>query len=637
MRVVPWLLLLPLACGAPSPPPDAGVLPVGEDLVVAPYLELPAERIAVTCREIVGASFTSIDPVAPDQWRADNDGVILRSTDEGRTWTRAPVQTAFRANNLFVGPVILAQANLDPQVADAGLKVSVDRGATWHTPDFRVVDDPALPPATAVATIGTTKIAWSPSGVIRVSVDDGATWRTEPNAIPGRGGDDLRASLGDREWFLDAAEKQLFRSRNAGRTWERLPYRPFTRLELLGERGVVASDGFISQDDGETWTQRTGLSSLFAVGPAEGELWAVTSVTGIEKPRLMHSRDWGASFAPVTISYGATEGPGTEPGVARVFAMPDGRRVFVPRIEVVPLNPYSWMVCVETSGPGAIEQASPAKRDTPGSATMWALGNFGFALGTLQQVVPLREAGRAFGITSRTFPDTHAITGGTRLPSGEVAILLQPRPVIDPLAGPPMRVQVLDGVTLMPTREVRFTNLLRTTTGRETKYLESRWLQGLPDGGLRTDTAEGDYPIGADPAVWAEWPSNARWGRGGQGAQVVTSELVGATRFLRLSNDLTETRVFCQEAGGATDRCVRYTGHIQDWAVRDGRVYVLDGWKGEVLEAAYANRDDVFRPILTGLAKPTSLYAPTDDDPGLYVVDTHLYRVVPGPMPARRP
>ncbi|MDP1916988.1 MAG: hypothetical protein Q8L14_12115 [Myxococcales bacterium] len=642
MRVAFVALALFCACGPAPTPTDAGSTSDGGDQFLA-FTELPPERLAFTCREIVGGSYVSIDPATPSQWRAHANGVILHSPDEGRTWTRAPVQTSLAANNLFVGPVILAQANTDPQVADAGLRVSIDRGRTWSIPSFAVVDDSRLPPATAVATIGTTKIAWSPSGLVRVSADDGQTWRSEPNAIANRDTEDLRVALDDREWFLDAQEQQLFRSRDSGRTWQKLPFRRFRFLELLGKTGVVAADQprtglWISQDDGDTWVNRTGLTSVLAVGPADGELWGVTAVVGADKPRLMHSMDWGASFAPVELSYGASgSGLGIEPGVARVFATADGRRVMVPRTETVPLNPFSRMVCVETTGEGAIEQAVPAKSDAPGTATMWALGNFGFALGALQQAVPLRAPGRAFAITKQTFPDTVAITGGTRLPNGDVAVLLKPAAVIDPNAGPPMRVQVLDGTSLQNVRELRFTNLLRTTTGRETKYLESRWLQGLPDGGLRTDTSEGDYPIGADSAVWAEWPSNARWGRGGNGAQVVTSELIGATRFLRLSNELIETRTFCVEAAGATDRCISYAGQIQDWGVRDGRLYVLDAWKGEVLEANYASRDNVFRTVLTGLALPTSLYVPTDDDPGVYVVDTHLYRVVPGSMPARRP
>jgi hypothetical protein len=107
--------------------------------------------------------------------------------------------------------------------------------------------------------------------------------------------------------------------------------------------------------------------------------------------------------------------------------------------------------------------------------------------------------------------------------------------------------------------------------------------------------------------------------------------------FFRLISDLAEASVFCDAAVGPTERCVRYAGHVQDWGVRHGRLYVLDDWRGELLEATFASRDDVFRPVLTGLASPTSLVVPIDGDPALYVVDTHLYRVVPGPTAARRP
>jgi hypothetical protein len=112
---------------------------------------------------------------------------------------------------------------------------------------------------------------------------------------------------------------------------------------------------------------------------------------------------------------------------------------------------------------------------------------------------------------------------------------------------------------------------------------------------------------------------------------------VGATQILRLSRSLAEADVFCDPMTLPTERCVSYPGHVADWAYRNGKVYVLDDWKGELLEAAYANLDNVFRPVLTGLASPTSLFMPTDTDPGIYVVDTHLYRVVPGVTPARRP
>lgn len=639
MRLWPLLLIGCSPVGTPPTPTevDGGQPPTEQAL---PYTERPAELFHFSCRELVGASFVSVDPSAPQHLRARSDNVLLRSDDEGRTWQRAPVDTGLAANTRFIGPVVVAFANTDPHTADAGFRVSTDRGATWLVPEFRESDDGSLPPATVIATLGDARLAWSPSGVLRVSLG-GAPWFSEANATMSAGGDDVHAVLGAREWLLHASERQLYRSQNAGRSWQRLAFKRFTAIELVGERGVIAgAEGqlWISRDDGDSWVQRTGLSSLFAVGPAEGELWGVKTAIGAQPPLLMHSVDWGESFAPVQISLGAAGFHlATEPGVRRVGALADGRRVMVPRLDGAGLRASSRMVCVEAPGAGALEQAEAARRDDPGSATLWAGGAFGFALGTRQQVVPLREAGRAFGITSRTFADTVAITGGTRLPSGDVALLLKPRAAIDLNAGPPMRVQVLDGTSLMPTRSLEFTSLLRTSSGRESKYLESGWLQALPDGGLRTTTIEGDYPIGVDPAVWVPWPSNGRWGAGGQGAQLVTQELVEASHFFRLSSDLAETAVFCSATAPLPTRCIRYEGQVQDWGVRNGTLYLLDAWRGEVLEGSFMRGDGVLRPVLTGLASATSLFVPTDDDEGLYVVDTHLYRFVPGSNAARRP
>ena len=621
-------------CGAPTPQPvvDAGAPPAGEALAL-PFTELPPERLSLTCRELVGGAFVSVDPSATQHFRAENTNVVLRSEDEGRTWTRSPVETGFV--NVFLGPLVIGFARTDPyRLDERPLSVSLDRGGTWRRLEFSSTTDATLPPGSAVATLGTTRVAWTATGRLLASFDGGA-WTSEPNSFLERGGDDVRAALGDREWFLDAKERQLFRSADLGRTWQKLPFRPVRRLELLGASTVVASGGLISQDDGDTWVRRLGLSDSFAVGPEDGELWFFSAVTGTEMPRLLHSRDFGASFAPVTLS---VEGTVIELARGRVFATADGRRVFEPRLSSSALNRGSRMVCIETTGPGSLEQAAPGKNDVAGTATLWATGTFGFARDTRQQVVPLRTPGRAFGVTSRTFDDTHLVRGGTRLPNGDVALLLQPVPVLSPTAGPPMRVHVLDGETLAETRRFSFTSLIDDSPQRRTRYLESKWLQALPDGGLRTDTAEGDYPLGVEAARWVPWLSNARWGRGPGGAEQVTFELVEATRFFRRTRTLDEAPVFCQVDAGATERCIAYAGKVQDWAVRDGRVYVLDDWRGEVLEASYANLDGVWRPVLTGLASPTSLFAPVDDDRGLYVVDTHLYRVVPGPTsPARRP
>lgn len=647
-----WLCgLLLAACGSTTTPPqDGGVIP-GDGGVPhvrdEPWTELPPKTLNVVCRPVVGGSFQSVDPLAPQHWRAGGANVILRSDDEGRRWTRAPLQ----ASDAFItaGPVMLTIGRVDPTVFNqVTWFASPDRGTTWQPLLWRNSTDPGLPLGSLEADIGPTRVAWTPTGLVRYSTDRGATWLVEPDAYLDVGGDDWRSAIGDREWQVSQKEQGLFRTRDRGRTWSRLTWHRFRSARLVGEDGVVAAEEiaggspalWISRDDGATWVRRPGFTPEFAVGPAEGEIWAITYVTGVDTPRLMHSMDWGASFEPVTLSLGAA---GTATSVelkGRVWGLADGRRVgLVARLDAQ--LDFSGVVCAESAGPGALEQPTPAKDDAPGTATFWAEGRPGMVSGSTQQVVPLAEPGRAVWSASLSFTDAVSINGLSRTPAGDVAVLTQPVPVLDRGVGPPMFVRELDATTLMPTVITKFDNLLELGTSGQAKMLKSHGLYTWPDGTYRTSTAEGDYPLGGPTAMWAPWPSESHWGRHGApptvGAAAVTLETVGATQILRLSRSLAEADVFCDPMTLPTERCVSYPGHVADWAYRNGKVYVLDDWKGELLEAAYANLDNVFRPVLTGLASPTSLFMPTDTDPGIYVVDTHLYRVVPGVTPARRP
>lgn len=647
-----WLCgLLLAACGSTTTPPQDGGVPPGDGGVPhvrdEPWTELSPKTLNVVCRPVVGGAFKSVDPTAPQHWRANATNVLLRSDDEGRTWTRAPMQASFAF--IAAGPVLLSQGRVDPLVLnDTPWLASPDRGASWQPLTWTNSANAGLPPGSLEADVGATKVAWTPTGLVRYSTDQGATWSVEPDAYLDVGGDDWRSAIGDREWQVSQKEQGLFRTRDRGRTWSRLTWHRFRGARLVGADGVVAAEEiaggspalWISRDDGATWVRRLGFTPEFAVGPADGEIWAITHVTGVDTPRLMHSLDWGASFAPVTLSLGAAGNAATVELKGRVWGLADGRRVgLVARLDAQ--LDYSGVVCVESTGPGVLEQPTPAKDDTPGTATFWAEGRPGMVLGSTQQVVPLAEPGRAVWRANISFTDAVSINGLARTPAGDVAVLAQPVPVLDRGVGPPMFVRELDATTLMPTVITKFDNLLELGTSGQAKMLESHALYTWPDGTYRTDTVEGDYPLGGMTAMWAPWPSESHWGRHGNpptvSAAAVTFDTVGAAQVFRLSRNLPEAAVFCDAMTLPTERCVSYPGHVADWAYRNDRVYVLDDWKGEVLEASYAALDNTFRPVLSGLANPTSLFMPTDTDPGVYVVDTHLYRVVPGITPARRP
>jgi photosystem II stability/assembly factor-like uncharacterized protein len=630
------------ACGGPPPGDDGGLPDAGLPGAVetVPWRELPEERLALRCRPLIGAGFHSVDPAAPTHWRAVASNVLLRSDDEGATWTRAPVDPSIGV--VLAGPVALAVADINPLALNDGRwRASPDRGATWGALDWRPATETALPPGSLVADVGATRVAWTPTGRVLHSVDQGQTWNGEPDALASVG-HDFHAASGPREWLGHTTERGAYASSDWGRTWERREWRDLLAVWLQGEAGVIARsfEGFlwVSRDDGRTWRNPERISGAVAVGPAEGELWALSKPGGVEPVRLMHSTDWGQSFASVRVDLGAAGSvtDATPVGPARRLA--DGRTLLV--LELPGVDTLSPRVICTTATSGSLEQPSPAKDDTPGTVTLWARARPGQALGSLQQVVPLSEPGRAYWLGDRTFDDAVAITGGTRTVSGNVALLLKPVEVLRRDQGPPMFVRELEPVNLTPAAITRFDNLLELDGSGRAKYLASHTLQALPDGSFRTDTSEGDYVLGGSTAMWAPWPSGSSWGRTGvgMGVAVVTKEFVGATQYFRLISDYAEKDVFCDVATLPTSRCIAYPGHVRDFAHRNGRVYVLDDWRGEVLEAAFANLDGAWRPVVTGLATPTSLFLPLDADPGIYVVDTHLYRFVPGPMvTGRRP
>jgi hypothetical protein len=323
-----------------------------------------------------------------------------------------------------------------------------------------------------------------------------------------------------------------------------------------------------------------------------------------------------------------------------VAALADGRRVLSLELpEITSKLTYASLVCTETAGEGGLEQPSPARDDTPGTATLWAPYEVKNGTGrrTLQQVLPLAEPGRALWFSAFKVDGAFSINGADRMPSGRVALLTQMSQVVDRRYGPAMQVREYDAATLAVGAVTKFDNLLELGTA-QSRYLVATDLRVLPDGRFRADTEEGNFPIGGATAQYVPWSRPSRWGRfGSKGAAQVSHELIGASQILRWSRSLDESAALCSTDSLPNERCVAYPGQLQDWGIRDSKLYVLDRWRGEVLERDYYDTSAPFRTVMTGLSLPEHLWVPMDDDPGIYVVDTHLYRFVPGPTPARRP
>lgn len=260
--------------------------------------------------------------------RADPSGAQLlagsygdglhRSRDGGRTWSR--VQAGVTAATLrFLGPEANDDGALLAGTEPARIFRSRDGGGEWEELDgvTRVPGHerwflPYSPRAGAVRTVhalpgrpGVLVAAVEVGGLLR-SEDGGASWTCAPVAgdedvhhVTGHPGDPelLYASLGTATLAQprDARHGGVARSRDGGRTWEKLEH-DYTRaalvpparpdLVLAGPAGGVGRDGriVVSSDGGETWepagegieVPMPDMVELFVPAP-DGEVWAICS------------------------------------------------------------------------------------------------------------------------------------------------------------------------------------------------------------------------------------------------------------------------------------------------------------------------------------------------------------------------
>ncbi len=216
-------------------------------------------------------------------------GPILRSRDSANTWTPF-------TPNLLDGSLIFDSALLPSRAyVGTGLSVSMtlDDGASWLTwpqaSTYRLIafDRFRGGRLTAVGTeiepgdYATTKFY--------KSVDDGATWITVSTIVPPRATDPCYQrtfAMDNAGRFLASTDCGLFRSVDAGVTWQTTPY-PADRNSPLAfdatnpQRVVAALESTVyeSRNAGASWAALPPLSSRlteFKIGPL-GDLWSATA------------------------------------------------------------------------------------------------------------------------------------------------------------------------------------------------------------------------------------------------------------------------------------------------------------------------------------------------------------------------
>lgn len=269
------------------------------------------------------STLTAVTAVGPLLWAVGHDGVILHSPDGGRRWERQraePWQPG--VFDPSIGVPLLDVLFLDPQRGFAVgayslLLETTDGGATWQarllseeaTDAFPEEDEPAAAPVPAP--------------------DDDAAWvfsdeelMLEEEADPHL---NAIARTGSGALVIAGERGTVFRSRDEGRTWERLrlPYGGSMfgafgfsgdHVLLYGLRGNV----FESMDLGDTWTAvTTGTESSLMGGYALPHGGAV--LVGSEGVVLRRER----ADAPFALSV-FVNAAGETPVLAGILPQDDG-------------------------------------------------------------------------------------------------------------------------------------------------------------------------------------------------------------------------------------------------------------------------------------------------------------------------
>jgi photosystem II stability/assembly factor-like uncharacterized protein len=276
-------------------------------------------------------------------WIVGDQGLILKTTDGGASWTRMPKLTAVSLYTVTAITPTRAAIAIEPfgfGGERSGLFRTVDAGASWDTLGF-VEASPALatrPNVTGIAfPDSTTGYVFTIAGQVYKSTDGGATWSRRPTGLVDKlDSTKTNEPLMGSPMFTDAlhgwtigVDDEIFATADGASTWAVLDtgrwptlvddplnggklYLRRQRLQgfimtgsgvllAIGERGELRR----SADSGRTWTMlNAGFTPTFLTSAAFTSRWTGWVAGGIGE--IHRTTDAGASWSRQTTSNNET-------------------------------------------------------------------------------------------------------------------------------------------------------------------------------------------------------------------------------------------------------------------------------------------------------------------------------------------
>lgn len=208
-----------------------------------------------------------------NDWDPDN-GAVLRSSDRGETWSKTDLP--FKVGGNMPGRGMGERLAVDPNDSDVlymgteggeGLWRSTDRGVTWsEVTEFpnpgNYVQDPDDPYGYLDSNQGVLWVKFDPAG-----------------AAEGAPSNTIYVGVADKE-------NNLYRSTDAGETWERVPDQP---TGFIPHKGILDLEGdqlyMATSDTGGPYDG--GLGDVWRMDTATGE-WTRISPVSSEDPDAFH-------------------------------------------------------------------------------------------------------------------------------------------------------------------------------------------------------------------------------------------------------------------------------------------------------------------------------------------------------------